>query len=127
MSAPMPSDASPNSPEWPGFLDALVAAPNHHKLLFENERVRVLETRIAAGDRTPVHTHRWSSALYVLSWSDFIRYDDQGNILVDSRNIEAFKNPPTVAWSRPLPPHALHNIGATDLAIIAVELKDNAV
>jgi quercetin dioxygenase-like cupin family protein len=67
MTAPLPSAAAPNSPEWPDELDALVAAPAHHKLLFENERVRVLETRIAAGDRTPVHTHRWPAALYILS------------------------------------------------------------
>jgi len=117
----------PNVPGWPDDLDALVAAPDHHKLLFENERVRVLETRIAAGDRTPVHTHRWPAALYILSWSHFLRYDDQDNLIVDSRVVEAFKNPPTVTWTKPLPPHSLQNIGATDLVIIAVELKDNAV
>src|SRR5712692_1888050 len=127
MAAPLPSAAAPSSPEWPDDLDALVAAPNQHALLFENERVRVLETRIAAGDRTPVHTHRWPGVLYVLSWSNFVRYDDRGNVLVDSRNVEAFKSPPTVVWSRPLPPHSLQNIGDTDLTIIAVELKDNTM
>jgi hypothetical protein len=121
------SSAGPNAPEWPDALDALVAAPNHHTLLYENERVRVLETRIAAGDRTPVHTHRWPAVLYILSWSHFLRYDDHDNMVVDSRAVEAFKSPPTVAWTKPLPPHSLQNIGDTDLAIIAVELKDNAV
>jgi hypothetical protein len=43
---------------WPADLDALVAAPAHHTLLFENDVVRVLDTRIAPGNRTPVHTHR---------------------------------------------------------------------
>ena len=38
---------------WPDSLDALVAAPRHHKLLFENERVRVLEVRIPPGDLVP--------------------------------------------------------------------------
>ena len=28
---------------WPPALDALVAAPVHHRLLLENARVRVLE------------------------------------------------------------------------------------
>ena len=121
------SPTGPNAPEWPDDLDALVAAPAHHKLLFENERVRVLETRVAAGDRTPVHTHRWPAALYILSWSHFLRYDDQDNLIVDSRAVEAFRSPPTVAWTKPLPPHSLQNIGATDLVIVAVELKDNAV
>ncbi len=31
---------------WPDSLDALRAAPNYHRLLFENDRVRVLEVRI---------------------------------------------------------------------------------
>jgi quercetin dioxygenase-like cupin family protein len=49
---------------WPAELDALVAAPAHHTLLFENEFVRVRDTCIRAGDRTPIHTHRWPAALY---------------------------------------------------------------
>ena len=40
----------------PDDLDALTAAPDHHTLLFENDRVRVLDTRIPAGDQTPLPT-----------------------------------------------------------------------
>ena len=54
---------------WPASLDALSAAPHHHTLIMENDRVRVLETRIPPGDIVPVHTHCWPSVLYVLSWS----------------------------------------------------------
>jgi hypothetical protein len=91
----------------------------------ENERVRVLDTSIRAGERTPVHTHRWPAVLYVLSWSDFIRYDDKGNVLLDSREVDALKAAPTVLWSAPLPPHSLLNIGAADMHIISVELKES--
>jgi len=114
----------PNQSEWPDFLDALTAAPDHHKLLFENDRVRVLDTHIAAGAKTPVHTHQWPSVLHVLSWSNFVRYDDKGNIQVDSRKIDAFKVPPEVVWSAPLPPHSLENVGEVDLHVISVELKE---
>lgn len=62
----MRSDSAPIPQEWPDFLDALVAAPGHHQLLIENDRVGVLDTRIAAGDRTPVHTHRWPSVLAII-------------------------------------------------------------
>ena len=54
---------------WPESLDARVAAPDHHTLLLENERVRVLVTLIPPGDSTPVHTHRWPSLYYFFSWS----------------------------------------------------------
>lgn len=110
---------------WPNSLDALTAAPNYHKVIMENERVRVLDTSIRAGERTPVHTHRWPAVLYVLSWSDFIRYDDKGNVLLDSREVDALKAAPTVLWSAPLPPHSLLNIGAADMHIISVELKES--
>jgi quercetin dioxygenase-like cupin family protein len=52
--------------------DAMVAAPNHHAVLVENQHVRVLDTRLAPGERTPVHEHSWPAALYILGWSDFI-------------------------------------------------------
>ena len=109
---------------WPDSLDALIAAPDHHTLLFENERVRVLDTSIAPGDRTPVHTHRWPSALYILSWSPFVRYDDQGAVLLDSRTVPALATPPPAVWSAPLPPHALENVGTAELRLISFEVKD---
>jgi len=111
---------------WPDSLDALAAAPDHHTVVLENERVRVLDTLIRAGDRTPVHTHRWPGVLYILSWSDFVRYDDKGEVLLDSRKVDALKVPPTVLWSAPLPPHSLENTGGSDLHVITVELKDTA-
>ena len=66
-------------------LDAMTAAPDHHTVLFENDRVRVLDTRLGPGEQTPVHAHEWPAALYVLSWSDFVRRAPDGTVLVDSR------------------------------------------
>ena len=40
---------------WPDSLDALTAAPESHRLLFENDEVRVLEARIAPGETTGLH------------------------------------------------------------------------
>jgi len=107
---------------WPDSLDAVVAAPSNHSILLENDRVRVLDTRVRPGETVPLHTHRWPSVLHVLSWSDFVRRDDTGAILVDSRSAQI--TPPQVAWSPPLPPHTLENVGTTDIHVIAVELKD---
>jgi quercetin dioxygenase-like cupin family protein len=50
---------------WPRELDALIAAPGSHRLLFENDRVRVLEVVIEPGAREPEHTHRWPSVMIV--------------------------------------------------------------
>jgi hypothetical protein len=46
---------------WGPELDAVKAAPKHHKVLFENDRVRVLEVTLEPNDEEPVHHHRWPS------------------------------------------------------------------
>lgn len=116
------STVNKDNQEWPDELDALIAAPEHHQLILENERVRVLNTRIPPGETTPVHTHRWSSVFHIMRWSDFVRYDDEGNVLVDTRQNDGV--PAAILWADPLPPHSLENVGDVDIHLISVELKD---
>ena len=92
-------------------LDAMTAAPDHHAVLFENERVRVLDTRLGPGDRTPVHAHEWPAALYVLSWSDFVRCNPSDEVIVDSRATGNAPGIGTAAWLTPLEPHYVRNVG----------------
>jgi quercetin dioxygenase-like cupin family protein len=107
---------------WPESLDALEAAPEHHTLLLENEQFRVLDTRIAPGETVPLHTHRWPAILEVKSWSDFIRRDAEGRVVVDSRGMNPVA-PGTVVWTPALPPHTLENVGDSELRVLAVERK----
>ncbi|HEY4382182.1 MAG TPA: hypothetical protein VGN01_17670 [Acidobacteriaceae bacterium] len=106
---------------WPEELDALHAAPEYHTLLMENEQVRVLDTRVPPGHRVPLHTHRWPCALFIKSWSDFVRCDGEGNVVADSRREAAPGG--EVSWCGPMGPHTLENVGDTDLWVIAVEQK----
>jgi hypothetical protein len=104
-------------------MDAMSAAPDHHSVLLENDQVRILDTRLAPGEQTPVHTHQWPAALYVLSWSDFIRRDAAGTVLADSREMASTPKLGEALWLPPLPPHLVDNVGTADLHIIAVEMK----
>ena len=108
----------------PDALDALRAAPVHHALLFENDFVRVLDTCIPPGARTPVHTHCWPAVLHVLSWSTFVRRDAEGRTMLDSRTKPELARSPGTMWTGPLPAHSLENVGASDLHVIAVEVKN---
>ncbi|HEV7640424.1 MAG TPA: hypothetical protein VGO39_06150 [Gaiellaceae bacterium] len=107
---------------WPDSLDAVEAAPESHRILFENDAVRVLETRIAPGETTHVHTHRWPGTLYVLSFGHFVRRDADGTLLADSR-AGAVPQPGTALWSVALPPHTLENVDTSEIHVIGVELK----
>jgi quercetin dioxygenase-like cupin family protein len=110
--------------EWPDALDAMVAAPEHHEVLLENERVRVIDSRIKPGDTVPIHTHRWASVLYVLGTSDFIRYDNEGNAVFDSRTADSQVQAGRVAWLPPLEAHSVKNVGEEEIRVISIELKD---
>jgi hypothetical protein len=46
---------------WDPALDAVAAAPANHNVLFENDRLRVLEVTLDAGEEEPAHHHRWPS------------------------------------------------------------------
>jgi len=108
--------------EWPEELDALVAAADSHRLLMENDYVRVLETLIPSGVKVPVHTHRWPSVQYILSWSDFVRRGADGNVLFDTRGKDWAMTGKAV-WSEPLVPHSVENVGGAELRVILVEQK----
>ena len=104
-------------------LDAMIAAPDHHSVLLENAQVRVLDTRLAPGESTPLHAHEWPAALYVLSWSDFVRKDAQGTVILDSRQAKMRPSPGEAIWGLPLAAHSVTNVGASLLHIIAIEIK----
>lgn len=108
---------------WPEQLDALTAAPAHHRLLMENAQVRVLETRIEPGETTALHTHRWAAASYFLSWSHMVRRDEHGQVTFDSREAGVSIEPGQATWLEPLSPHTLENVGDKLIHVISVEIK----
>ena len=109
---------------WPEDLDAMIAAPDFHTVLFEDSRVRVLDGRVAPGATVPVHTHRWGGVLYILASSDFVRRDPEGTVLADTRLSKSTPTLGTAVWGAPLTPHSLENVGRGAFRTLTVEMKD---
>jgi mannose-6-phosphate isomerase-like protein (cupin superfamily) len=109
--------------EWPDSLDALAAASAFHRLVLENDDVRVLETRIGPGETAPLHTHRRPSVLYVLAPGHVVRRDHEGTLLTDSRASGAPSEAGTAAWIAPMPPHTVENVGSEEIRLLNVEMK----
>jgi hypothetical protein len=118
------SGRTPVAWPWPDELDAMIAAPEFHAVLFEDDRVRVLDGRVPAGATVPVHTHRWGGVLYILATSDFIRRDPDGNVLADTKASRSTPILGTAVWGAPLTPHSLENVGSDEFRTITVEMKD---
>ena len=110
--------------EWPIFLDAMIAAPDHHEILLENDRVRVLDSRVKPGGATPIHTHRWPAVLQIVGTSDFVRCDPEGKVVFDSRESEMVMEAGQTVWSPPLGPHFVRNVGENEIRVISIEIKD---
>jgi hypothetical protein len=110
---------------WPNSLDALVAAPpDHHTLLLENDKKRVVRTRIPPGQTVPVHPHRFAGVRFIESWSDFIRRDQDGIVLFDARQLGEKTKLNAPLWLAPLPPHVVENVGSGEFNAVQVEIKD---
>jgi hypothetical protein len=104
---------------WTPGTDALVAAPQNHKLLFENDEVRVLEVTVLPGVREPLHAHRYPSVMYYVSAAHMKEYSPGIAPLDHPR-----KENGAVVFLPIGPPHQMENLEAdTPLKAIRVELK----
>jgi len=109
---------------WPGNLDGVKAAPDTHKVIFENEHVRVLEVTIAPHSKEPIHAHCWPSTLYIQQAGDIIDRDANGKILFDSRQLKVKPKAPFVQWSPAQAPHSVENLDDSPMKMIRNENKD---
>jgi hypothetical protein len=95
--------------------DPAVTDGDLYSVIFENERVRVLEYRDRPGDRTHAHRHP-DSVMYTLS--SFRRRIANGD-----RSVEVEISAGTVRWVG-AQEHAGENIGDTPTHSIFIELKE---
>jgi hypothetical protein len=98
-------------------LDPVASNPEHYRVVFENDRVRVLEYTDQPGDQTTPHAHP-DSVMYTLS--SFRRRLVSG----DNRRDVALEAG-TTGWL-PAQEHHGENIGDTPTHVIFVELKEPA-
>jgi beta-alanine degradation protein BauB len=106
--------AEPVSPD-PTSMDPVETNPRHYRVVFENERTRVLEYTDRPGDRTTPHEHP-DSVMYTLS--SFRRRLISGE---NEREVEMAAG--LTGWL-PAQQHAGENIGDTETHVLFVEFKD---
>lgn len=104
--------------DFPDGHDGVQAAPHSHRVIFENEFVRVLEVSIEPGTTEPFHHHRWPSFFIdydIGGRTPHMRYHRPAGTVRDTLSQEEpILNPGhwTVHWMKPEPMHAVENADA---------------
>jgi len=85
------------------------------KVLFENDRVRVLEVQHQPGGKEPMHTHP-AYVAYSLTNSTAKTTFPDGKTVVKDRKAGS------VTWGEPVT-HSVENVGTTEFHMLLIELK----
>ena len=96
--------------------DPLKVGPDIYKLLFENDRVRVMEIDFKPGAKIAEHSHP-DHMLYVTS-SGTLRISHP-----DGKSVDVTPNVGDVLWTD-AETHWAENIGTTEVKAVIVELKE---
>ncbi|MDO8481804.1 MAG: cytoplasmic protein [bacterium] len=96
--------------------DPTVTDSDKYKVVFENDKVRVLEYKDKPGGKTNLHHHP-NSVMYFLS--SFKR-----QIAANGKTVTVDGKKGTVTWLK-AQDHVGENIGDTDTHVLLVELKES--
>ncbi len=95
-------------------IDAIKVDPAHHRVLFENDQVRVVRWTVAIGDKTLNHSHPDSVNINLTDYN--------GKVLKQEGASEVHDKAGSVMW-RPAVIHMVENIGSQIMEGIIVEPK----
>ncbi len=106
-----------------GPEDAVVVAPDEHRVLLENDDVRVLDVLLPPHTKEPSHTHVWPGFFYIVQ-AEPLRYYTPGQADPPVRNF-----PPKlkIVPVSPEGPHWVENEGDAPLHFVRFELKHGTV
>lgn len=124
---------------WADSLDAVKAAPKSHQVVFENDKIRILEVILNPYQIEPMHTHRFPSVMFGASSGDTSSFD----IIYDRYGYDTLKHkyyikqsirqhssgskpgdPNTGDYMRPEGPHRIRNLSNIKIDVFRVEFKD---
>ena len=87
VAAEPPSQAAPLSTDgtdprtWDPALDALASGAKNHKLIYEDEEIRVLSVTVQPGEKEIPHHHIWPSVIVYARPVKSENRDAKGNLL----------------------------------------------
>jgi len=107
---------------WPDSLNSVNAAPNSHKVLFEDENVRLIEVTVPPGSTEPLHGHKWPAITIEDSVAAGQESRADGTI-VDCGRVPADAPFPQVTIWGPQSPHSFTNTDILPYHLYRLEFK----
>ena len=109
-------------------LDAVRAAPNNHKVIYEDDNVRILQVVLDGYKEEPIHTHKWKSVMWFTKPAVpcvVYNYDlGEDNKMVIKDSITIPKMPLNIVHvSEPEAPHGIKNLSNDNGIAYRVEFK----
>ncbi|MBM3775306.1 MAG: hypothetical protein FJW37_09100 [Acidobacteria bacterium] len=115
-------EAKPPAPAPSHPLDPVAVAGKFHRVVLENERVRVLDVGVNPGEFEPMHRHI-ESAMIILQGGKARFGLPDGTFQAAAFSVPPKPGePPQVFWEGP-ETHSVENIGSTRIRLIRVEIK----
>jgi hypothetical protein len=119
---------------WPDSMDSVNAAPKNHKVLFENDHVRLLEVVVQPGETENMHGHKFPSVFMMDApqpRTENKKLEEGGN---DGRPPRGGGGPPPPrqggigfptarAMTTPEPPHSITNVDSFPQHFYRMEFK----
>ena len=102
-------------PAGGGKADPVKVDPKHYKVQFENESVRVLRISYGAGEKSVMHSHPNSVAVFLTDGTTRMTTPDGKSQDLPGKAGDA-------TWT-PAGSHLPQNVGAKALQVVLVELK----
>jgi hypothetical protein len=105
--------------------DALKAAPSHHRLIFENDSIRIIELILSPGQETPPHSHL-PGIVWVTNNSQVVISDFSSGTTSPVRKDTISLRPDQVNVSREeaaIELHSVKNVGTEEYHEYRVEFK----
>ena len=98
--------------------DVVKVSPETHKVLLENDQVRVLDARMKPGEKVGMHSHPANVVYFLTDGKIKITYPDGKT---EEREVKAG----VAGWSEGVT-HAAENVGTTEFHELQIELKKPA-
>ena len=95
------------------YIDPVEASTNNYKVITEDERFRVLEMNLRAGEKDEVHSHPSEAVYFITGGKAKIHLPDGQVVEADIPDGHVMLNE---AWT-----HQVENVGSSDIKAIIVE------